>query len=173
MQPALFLDRDNTLIEDAGYQSNPAAITPLQGAAEALQAAKHAGFALFLFTNQSGVARGYFSLGDAIRCCFATAEALGIGPDGFTAIGIAPEHPEASPVYRKPSPRFIIECLRRYAIDPRRSWMIGDRQSDIEAGAAAGLRTAAITDVTGTRLDRATVTVPSVDQFVRHHLLRH
>lgn len=171
MRPALFLDRDNTLIEDAGYQSDPSRIVPLPGAASALQLAHGLGYALFLFTNQSGVARGYFSLSRAIECCRATAVALGIGVDGFTAIGIAPEHPDATPVYRKPSPRFILESIHRYNLDPSRSWMVGDRPSDITAGIAAGIRTVAIASDPHQAIG-ATVTVPSVEQFVQDQILR-
>ncbi len=171
MRPALFLDRDNTLIEDAGYQSDPATINPLPGAARALQTARLRGYALFLFTNQSGVARGYFSLQKAIDCCRATAVALGIGVDGFIAIGIAPEHPNDHPIYRKPSPRFILESIHRYQLDPTKSWMVGDRSSDIDAGIAAGIRTAAINDPSEAST-RADIAARTFALFVNEHLLQ-
>ncbi|MGF1531385.1 MAG: D-glycero-alpha-D-manno-heptose-1,7-bisphosphate 7-phosphatase [Puniceicoccaceae bacterium] len=146
MSPALFLDRDDTLIRDVPYLHQPDLIVPLPGAAQALALAREAGYLLFLFTNQSGINRGYFNLQSAIRCCRETAKRLGLqpGPSGFCEICIAPELPEEKPVYRKPSPRFILEAIQRYHIQVENSWMIGDRDSDLACGRAAGLRVAQI-----------------------------
>ncbi|MEM0966881.1 MAG: HAD-IIIA family hydrolase [Verrucomicrobiota bacterium] len=135
-QGALFLDRDGTLIRDQNYLSDPSKVEPLPGAGEALLRCRKAGLLLFLFTNQSGIGRGYFSMEDAEACNRATEVRLGL-TGGFDEICIAPETPEDPPVYRKPSPRFILEMIAKHNLEPSRVWMIGDRASDVEAGLAA------------------------------------
>lgn len=139
-QKALFLDRDGTLIGDIPYLQDPLGVKLLPGVSEALGLAKQAGFLLFLFTNQSGIGRGYYTLEDAKACNKALIQALNLGPDVFKAICIAPEKPEDLPLYRKPSPRFILEMLETYQLCPKHSFMIGDRLSDVEAGLNAGIR---------------------------------
>jgi D-glycero-D-manno-heptose 1,7-bisphosphate phosphatase len=99
---------------------------------------------LLLFTNQSGIGRGYYTLADAEACNARMLELLGLGDDLFTAICIAPEAPDQPSLYRKPSPRFITESIATYSLDPARCWMVGDRDSDLAAGLAAGIRAAAV-----------------------------
>ncbi len=140
---ALFLDRDGTIIEDAGYLHDPEQVRLLPGAAEALRrAAGH--FLLYLFTNQSGIGRGYYDLADAEACNARLLALLQLPHPGFTRICIAPETPDAPQVYRKPSPRFITETLATDPLDPSACWMIGDRLSDVEAGIQAGIRSALV-----------------------------
>jgi D-glycero-D-manno-heptose 1,7-bisphosphate phosphatase len=99
---------------------------------------------LFLHTNQSGIARGLFQLADVDRCNARLEELLGLPRPIFDAVCVAPEGPEDPPVYRKPSPRFILECVARHHLEPSRCWMVGDRESDLEAGRLAGIGTAAV-----------------------------
>jgi len=141
---AVFLDRDGTLIENRHYLADPAGVVVLPGVRDALHRLRAAGTRLFLFTNQSGVGRGYFTLADVERVNRRMIEVLDLGDDLFTAVCIAPERPDEPPVYRKPSPRFIHEMLVAHAIAPERAWMLGDAPSDWEAGHAAGIRAAAI-----------------------------
>lgn len=144
MKRALFLDRDGTLIHDAGYLGNPASVVLLPGVTTALRRARDLGYALFLFTNQSGIGRGYFTLADALACNQRMIDLLDLGPDLFTATCIAPESSDQPSLYRKPSPRFILESIAQYDLDPAHCHMIGDRLSDIEAGLAAGIAAAAL-----------------------------
>lgn len=144
MSRAVFLDRDGTLIHDAGYLSDPAGVVVLPGAVEGLRRLRDAGFLLFLLTNQSGVGRGLYTLEDVHRVNARMLEMLGLGADLFRGVGIAPEAPDQPPVYRKPSPRYILEQAALHGLDLARSWMVGDRPGDWEAGLAAGARPAAV-----------------------------
>lgn len=140
---ALFLDRDGTIIRDAGFLSDPAGVALLDGAKEALHRAAHTR-RLYLFTNQSGIGRGYYTMEQAHAVNARMLELLALPPPGFAGICIAPETPDEPAVYRKPSPRFILEAISRDGLDPAQCWMIGDRLSDLQAGVNAGVRVALI-----------------------------
>jgi D-glycero-D-manno-heptose 1,7-bisphosphate phosphatase len=144
MSPALFLDRDGTLILDKHYLSDPAGVELIPGVAAALRRARDLGYRLYLFTNQSGIARGLYTLDDVHRCNVRMDELLGLPRPVFDDVCIAVEGPEIPNGYRKPSPRFILETVARDGLDPRRCWMVGDRESDIDAGLAAGIRAAGV-----------------------------
>lgn len=139
MAKALFLDRDGTLILDKHYLADPAGVELIPGVADALRRALALGFRLFLFTNQSGIARGMYTIDDVHRCNRRMEELLGLPLPLFTDICIATEGPDDPQIYRKPSPRFIIESIARHRLDPALCWMIGDRTGDIDAGLNAGI----------------------------------
>jgi len=144
MSKALFLDRDGTLILDKHYLSDPAGVELIPGVADALAHVRRLGYQLFILTNQSGIARGMYTVEDVQRCNERMDELLGLSRPIFTDVCIASEGPDQPAVYRKPSPRFILESISRHALDPARCWMIGDRSSDIEAGLNARIHTAAV-----------------------------
>jgi histidinol-phosphate phosphatase family protein len=139
--PAIFLDRDGTVIEDPGYISDPASVRLLPGAVAALKRFGAAGYALVLVTNQSGIGRGYYSWDEyeavAARLRALLAEA-GIVLDAELACAHSPEEGETCG-WRKPSPGMILEAARRLRLDLPRSLLVGDKLADIEAAAAAGL----------------------------------
>jgi len=141
---AVFLDRDGTLIANKHYLSNPDDIVVLPGVREALARLQTEGVKLFLFTNQSGVGRGLFTMADVEAVNRRMVEMLQLGVDLFAGICIAPESPQETPVYRKPSPRFIHEMLAIHSIAASTAWMVGDSPVDWEAGRNAGIQTAAI-----------------------------
>ena len=141
---AVFLDRDGTLIESQPYLGDPDRVVLLPGTREALRRARSSGVKLFLFTNQSGVGRGYFTIADVEKVNRRMVELLELGDDVFDAVCIAPERPDEPSRYRKPSPLFIQEMLAAHAIPAHAAWMIGDAPTDWEAGLNAGIRTAAI-----------------------------
>ena len=143
-RPALFLDRDGTIIVHRPYLFKPEDVELLPGAREALGRARDAGFLIFLFTNQSGVGRGYFSMDDVHAVHARMMELLGLGSSVFADICIAPERPDQPSAYRKPSPRFIEECIARWSLDSQRCWMIGDSPSDWEAGLNARISALAV-----------------------------
>ncbi len=144
MNKALFLDRDGTLILDKDYLSAPAGVELIPGVTDALKTARNLGYRLFLFTNQSGIGRGYHTIEDAHACNQRMLDLLDLGDDLFTAICIAPEAPGQPSEYRKPSPRFILEMRAKHSLDPQQCWMIGDRESDLEAGINANIHAAAV-----------------------------
>ncbi|MFM8290487.1 MAG: HAD-IIIA family hydrolase [Planctomycetia bacterium] len=141
---AIFLDRDGTLIENRHYLVSPEGVVLLPGVREALARARAAAAKLFLFTNQSGIGRGYFTLADVEAQNRRLVELLGLGADVFAGVCVAPERPDEPPVYRKPSPRFIEETLAAHGLAAGAAWMVGDSPADWEAGINAGIRTAAI-----------------------------
>ncbi len=142
----MFLDRDGTVIVHVPYLHTAEGVELIPGVKSALAEAKRAGFALYLFTNQSGVGRGMFTLEAVHVVNRRMLELLDVAPDSdyFAGVCIAPEAPDAPAVYRKPSPRYILETCRADGLDPRQCWMIGDSPSDWEAGLAAGIRVAAV-----------------------------
>ena len=141
---AIFLDRDGTLIENRHYLSTPEGVALLPGVQEALRRARDRRVKLFLFTNQSGVGRGYFTLADVEAVNRRMIDLLGLGDDLFARICVAPEGPDETPQYRKPSPRFIEEMLALHGIAAPAAWMVGDSPVDWEAGLAAGVQVAGI-----------------------------
>lgn len=141
---ALFLDRDGTLIVDKVYLADPAGVELIPGTAGALRRARELGYKLFLFTNQSGIGRGYHTLDDTHRVHARMEELIGLGSPLFDGICIAPETPDQPVVYRKPSPRFILEMRARHGLDPAQCWMVGDSAADIGAGLAAKINAAAV-----------------------------
>ena len=144
MNRALFVDRDGTLIVDKVYLADPAGVELIPGAAEGLRRARELGFLLFLFTNQSGIGRGYHTLEDARRVNARMVELLGLPAPAFDGVCIAPETSAEPAIYRKPSPRFINEMIAAHGLDPARCWMAGDSAADIGAATAAGIRAAAV-----------------------------
>ena len=138
-QPAVFFDRDGTLIEEVHYCSNPSQVRAIQGATEALLKLAEAGFALVIVTNQSGIGRGYFTHDDYNR---VHEEVLWqLQPAVLTASYYDESAPDQPSARRKPSIAMLEEAAREHGLDLSRSWMVGDKTSDIECGKNAGLRT--------------------------------
>lgn len=144
MKRALFLDRDGTLIHDRVYLADPAGVELLPGAAQGLRRARSLGFQLFLLTNQSGIGRGLHTLEDTLRVNARMEELLGLPRPVFDGVCIAPEAPGQPSLYRKPSPRFILEKIAEHGLDPGACWMVGDAPADVGAALAAGVRPAAL-----------------------------
>lgn len=138
LRPAIFLDRDGTLMEEVGYCADPAQVRVFPGVSETLQALHNAGYMLIVITNQSGIGRGYFNE-QAYRAVEAEFERQ-ILPARLDAAYFCPDGPGVPSECRKPAPGMIEQAAREHAIDLSRSYMIGDKSSDIECGLAAGCR---------------------------------
>ncbi len=145
---AILLDRDNTLIEDPGYLSDPGGVRLLPGVGEALRRLADAGYKLVVVTNQSAVARGIVSEARLAEIHAELERQLAEHDVRLDAIYYCPYHPEGTvPPFnrpsqdRKPSPGMLHRAARDLDIDLAASWMIGDSPSDIEAGRRAGCRT--------------------------------
>lgn len=145
-RPAAFLDRDGVLIEDTGYPHKPEEARWVPGAAAAVKALNDAGYLVFVVTNQAGVGRGYYpesQVGVMHRWMAGVLAAQGAHVDAFE---YCPDHPEAAlPEYRresrrrKPGPGMIEALLAAWPVDVARSFLVGDRETDMQAAAAAGL----------------------------------
>ncbi|MBS0657811.1 MAG: HAD family hydrolase [Verrucomicrobia bacterium] len=135
-RPAVFLDRDGTIIEDANYLADPVGVRLIPGALDALRQLAGAGFALIVVTNQSGIGRGYFAESDYHRVAARMTELL--DPGLILATYFCPDHPGQPSTRRKPAPGMLLEAAAEHGLELARSFMIGDRRGDIEAGRAAG-----------------------------------
>ncbi|HEU5377707.1 MAG TPA: HAD family hydrolase [Ktedonobacteraceae bacterium] len=145
---ALFLDRDGTLIHPIPYPSHTKDLHLYERIGSQLRTLQTMGFLLVVITNQSGIARGYFSEID-LQCMHEHLMAeLAIFGVQLTAIYYCPHHPEGViPQFakhctcRKPQPGMLLQASSDLNIDLRHSWFIGDTLSDIEAGNRAGCST--------------------------------
>jgi len=138
LRAALFLDRDGTLIEDPGYLADPAGVRLLPGVVDALRQLRAAGWLLVVVSNQSGVARGLISpeAAQAVHDRFITLFAdQGVS---FDAVLYCPHGPQDGCPCRKPQPGLLLQAAQQLPIDLARSWMVGDKPSDIEAGHRVG-----------------------------------
>jgi D-glycero-D-manno-heptose 1,7-bisphosphate phosphatase len=137
--PAIFLDRDGTLMRDVDYCGDPREVEVLPGATEALRKLKQAGYKLVIITNQSGIGRGYFREDDyrAVESEFLRQ----LGDDLIDGIYFCPDPPGANSLRRKPAPGMIFEAQDEHRLDLASSYFIGDKTSDIECGRNAGVRT--------------------------------
>jgi len=142
--PAVILDRDGTLIVDLIYLNDPDKIVYLPAVFEALRLFRDNGFRMAVATNQSGVPRGVVDVRNLeeihrrIRAKFASE-----GVD-LLSFHSAPYMTENDHFLRKPNPGMLLEAANWYGFDLPRSWMIGDRMTDVEAGHRAGMRSALI-----------------------------
>ena len=137
--PALFLDRDGVVISDRDYLADPQQVQLLPGVAPAMVRARQAGYLLVGVSNQSGLGRGYFSHSDfeaVMQRIVADLAAEGAAFDGFF---YCPHAPSDDCQCRKPLTGMLAEAAAFFAWDPARSWVIGDKSSDVELGQAAGL----------------------------------
>lgn len=143
---AAFVDRDGVLNEDHGYVGRIEDFRWLPGAIDALRRLHAAGFALVVITNQSGIARGYYSEGDFERLSAWMRDHLAAHGAPLAAIEHCPHLPDAPlAAYRrecdcrKPAPGMIVRAARRLDLDLAASWLFGDKAIDIAAGRAAGV----------------------------------
>jgi D-glycero-D-manno-heptose 1,7-bisphosphate phosphatase len=138
LSPAVFVDRDGTLMEEAHYCGDPARVRVIPDVPDALRALKAAGYRLVIITNQSGIGRGYYSLADYEAVQARLFELL--GPDLIEATYFCPESPETPSTRRKPAPGMVLEAARDLGLDLERSWFIGDKAVDVQCGRAAGAK---------------------------------
>jgi D-glycero-D-manno-heptose 1,7-bisphosphate phosphatase len=141
LRPAVIFDRDGTLIVDHVYLNDPEKIDYLPDVFEALRLLRDHGFAFSVATNQSGVPRGLVDVRNLdeihrrIRARFASE-----GVDLLSPYMTDNDH-----WFRKPNPGMLIEAASWYGYDLARSWMVGDRMTDVEAGHRAGCKSVLLT----------------------------
>jgi D-glycero-D-manno-heptose 1,7-bisphosphate phosphatase len=141
------LDRDGVINIDHGYVGSIERFTFVEGALDVIRAASDAGYHVFIVTNQSGVARGYYTEADVVALHdWVSDQARAAGgtiddirhcpfhPDGIVAEFVGPSD------WRKPAPGMILDLLQAWEVDPGRSLLIGDQPTDLQAAAAAGIK---------------------------------
>jgi D-glycero-D-manno-heptose 1,7-bisphosphate phosphatase len=146
-RPAAFLDRDGVFNEDLGYVRAPEDLVWIEGGPQAVRRLNDLGYWVILVTNQSGIGRGYYdeaamhAVHDALKAHLATAGAH------IDAVYFAPHHEDAVIEHyrqadhpdRKPNPGMLLKAMSDFAIDRERSFLIGDKPSDLEAARRAGV----------------------------------
>src|SRR5215216_8139015 len=156
LSSAVFIDRDGTIMEDTDYCSHPSDVRIFPGVMEALRRLKSRGFKLIIITNQSGIGRGLFTLGQYRA---VEAEVLRQLGDGLVdATYYCPDAPGQYSKCRKPAPGMVLEATLDHHIDLSRSFLIGDKEIDVECAHNAGVRAIRVRtgiqhDVTGSNAD--------------------
>ena len=140
MNRAIFLDRDDTMIIDKGYLSDPDALEFIPGVLPALHKLQSSGFLLIMVSNQSGIARGYFNDSDYNAVQARLDELLKSNGIIFTAYYHCPHSPDDNCKCRKPKPFFALKAANEFGIDLSESYMVGDKDSDIEFGKNFGAK---------------------------------
>lgn len=143
---AVFFDRDGTLNIDPGYIGHPDSVQLYPDVPQAVEALKDLGFKLIVVSNQSGIARGYFTSADVDAVNNRINELLENRIDAFY---YCPYHPDfSSPdecLCRKPSPQMVLKAAEDFQVDLNGSYFVGDMISDIECGIKAGVKTILLT----------------------------
>jgi heptosyltransferase II len=161
LTPAVFIDRDGTLIEDRHYLADPQKIAFLDGALDGVSRLKEAGYKIIIISNQSGVARGFFPVEtvDAVhqRLQHLMQEA-GAAPDD---IRFCPHYPDGDdPRYtcdcdcRKPKPGMVEDAAKEHGLDLKKSILIGDKFSDIQCGRVVGMESILVRTGEGARTEK-------------------
>jgi len=148
LSPGLFVDRDGTLIVNKHYPADPEQVELIDGSVEALRLARQQGYKIIVVSNQSGVARGYFSYEDVERVNFRMTALLAQHGIGVDAIYFCPHHEMKGtvPEYtvpcncRKPAPGMAEKAALEHNLDLRRSVVIGDSMADYNLGCVVGGR---------------------------------
>lgn len=148
MNSAILLDRDGTIIVDKNYLNTPDGVEFLPQAIDGLKEMSKKGYLLVVITNQSGVARGLVQE-ENIHLIhkkmdeLLNAHNIQIAAYYYNTAAADSNHPE-----RKPNPGMLLKAIKDLNLDPKKCWMIGDRQADIEAGISAKMQTMFIENTT-------------------------
>jgi D-glycero-D-manno-heptose 1,7-bisphosphate phosphatase len=147
-RPAVFLDRDGTIIREVEYLRSPNQLRLLPRAAAAIKRLNDAGFAVVVTTNQSGIARGILTEADLALTNDLLRQRLARQGARLDAIYFCPHHPEVGPPEyrqncqcRKPGPGMLLCAAKDLGLELGRSFSVGDSERDLLAGRAAGCRT--------------------------------
>ncbi|HQR04674.1 MAG: D-glycero-beta-D-manno-heptose 1,7-bisphosphate 7-phosphatase [Proteobacteria bacterium] len=141
--PAVFLDRDGTINVEKEYLHRIEDWDWIPGSPEAIAALNRSGFFVIVVSNQAGIAREFYSIGDVELLHEYVSQELQRHGGRIDAFCFCPHHPDhgqkGSCTCRKPGPGMILNSARMLNIDLARSWMVGDKLIDVEAGKAAGV----------------------------------
>ncbi len=145
-RPALFLDRDGVINIDHGYVCKPEDFHFVEGIFELVAAANRLGYLVAVVTNQAGIGRGYYTEDDFHALSNWMREQFVKHGAWIDAVYFCPDHPEhgigiyhRESVFRKPGPGMLLQAAEELGIDLPQSVMVGDKESDLQAGVAAGV----------------------------------
>lgn len=162
MRPAVFLDRDGTLNEEVDYLSDPDRLVLIPGAAAAVARLNARGIPVVVVTNQSGIGRGRYGWQDFAAVMSRMSTLLALENARVDAVYASPHHPLGQGEYavtdhpdRKPNPGMLVRAAEEHGLDLSRSWMVGDKSVDLEAGHRAGCKAALVRTGYGMTVDGA------------------
>jgi D-glycero-D-manno-heptose 1,7-bisphosphate phosphatase len=175
---AIFIDRDGTINEDLGYIATAGDLIIYPWVAEAVRLINDAGLKAIVVTNQSGIARGMYTEGDLTAVHDRLIDQLGGQGARIDAVYYCPHHPDyGSERYRKecqcrkPQPGMLRAAAREHDIDLARSWVIGDKASDINLASAVGARGVLVLTGYGSETLAQRERWPCEPEFVSDNLL--
>jgi D-glycero-D-manno-heptose 1,7-bisphosphate phosphatase len=171
--PAVFVDRDGTIMKDADYCSDPKQVQIFPGIPESLRRLKSNGFKLIIITNQSGIGRGFFTIEQYRAVEAEVSRQLGNGL--VDATYFCPDVPGQHSSCRKPAPGMILQATQEHRLDLSRSFFIGDKEIDAECGRNAGVRTIRVQtglqhDMTGSVADWVASDFADAAKIILKHL---
>ncbi|BDU69419.1 hypothetical protein GETHOR_15200 [Geothrix oryzae] len=159
-KPAIFLDRDGTLNEEVDYLSDPEQLVMIPGAAAAVARLNARGIPVVVVTNQSGIGRGRYGWDDFAAVMSRMGALLALENGRIDAVYASPHHEQGQGAYavadhpeRKPNPGMLVRAAEELGLDLARSWMVGDKDIDLEAGRRAGCRVALVRTGYGAQVD--------------------
>jgi D-glycero-D-manno-heptose 1,7-bisphosphate phosphatase len=145
-RPALFLDRDGAVIEEAQYLSRAEDISIIPGAAAVIAAANKQGVPVVMVTNQAGIGRGYYGWAEFKAVQDALVAMLAAEGAGVNAVYACAHHPQARGCFahpdhpaRKPNPGMLLQAGSDFGLDLKSSWLVGDKAIDVDAAKRAGI----------------------------------
>jgi len=141
---AVFIDRDGTINVNYGYINNPDDFKMYPNVAKGIKLLQENGFKIIIITNQSGIARGYFSEKSLEEIHDKMKKELSKEDTGVDAIYYCPHHPDENCNCRKPKPGMLEQAIKDFDIEIKDSYIIGDRMLDVEAGKIIGCKTVLI-----------------------------
>lgn len=147
MVRAVFLDRDGTIARNVPYCSRPEDLELLPGVGEGIRLLNESGFVVVIITNQSGIARGYFTEETLAKIHQKMKDDLAKCGAHIDAIYYCPHHPNDGCDCRKPKPALAFQAAKEHHIDLTQSFFIGDKLQDIEAGHLAGCKAVLISPI--------------------------
>ena len=176
-RPAVFLDRDGTINKEKNFLYKINDIEFYDGVEDAIADLKREGYLVFVVTNQSGIARGFFTERDVLVLHEYINRRLLDHGGKVDHFFYCPHHPEGTVKKyrivcdcRKPNHGMLKQALNQFPVDWSRSWMVGDRKSDIECGMTAGLSTILVESGYGLDTKGDYFRVPTLKEAVAHIL---
>ncbi len=151
----VLIDRDGTLNVEKNYLSDPAQLELVPGAAAAIRRLNRAGYGICVVTNQSGIARGYFSLDRVAEIHARLAELLAAEGAAVDGVYICPHGPDDDCTCRKPLPGMIEQAAADHGFDPALAVVVGDKEADIGLGKAVGATTILVRTGYGRQVEAA------------------
>ncbi len=159
-RPAVFLDRDGTLNEEVDFLSDPELLVMIPGAAGAVARLNARDIPVVVVTNQSGIGRGRYDWRDFAAVMDRMEALLALEHARIDAVYASPHHEHALGEYavadhpeRKPNPGMLLRAAAEHGLDLTRSWMVGDKAIDLEAGRRAGCKVALVRTGYGAQVD--------------------